>query len=105
MDQNIRDTILEAMEASLEAQLSAIRRLREKAAKAAAPKRTRGGSQLDMVYDVLKEAGQPLHLNEIISRVNLRFGVKVDSDSLGSAITKRVVKKQTFSRTAKSTFA
>ena len=105
MDNNIRDTILEAMEASLEAQLNAVRRLRKQEAEAVAPKRPRGRSQMGMVYDVLKDAGVPLHMNEIISRVSARFGVKVDPDSLGSALTKRVVKGQVFCRPAKNTFA
>ena len=60
---------------------------------------------MGMVYDVLKDAGEPLHMNKIISRVNARFGVNVDPDSLGSALTKRVVKGQTFCRPAKNTFA
>jgi hypothetical protein len=105
MDNNIRDAILEATEASLEAQLNSVRRLRKKDAEAAAPKRPRGQSQIGMVFDVLKDAGQPLHLNEIISRVNARFATKVDPDSLGSALTKRVVKGQVFCRPDKNTFA
>ncbi len=105
MNDNVRDTILEAMEASLEAQLSAVKRLRKAAAKAATPKRSRGKSQMDMVHDVLIEVGQPLHLSEIIARVNARFAVKVDPDSLGSALTKRVVKADRFCRPAKNTFA
>jgi len=104
MNDPIRDTILEAIEASLEAQLNAVRKLRKTAAKAAAPKRSRGRSQMDMVYDVLVEAGGPLHLNEIVSRVNAKFAAKVDPDSLGSALTKRVVKAQRFFRPAKNTF-
>jgi hypothetical protein len=47
----------------------------------------------------------PLHLNEIVSRVNARFSVKADPDSLGSALTKKVVKKQRFARPGKSIFA
>jgi len=105
MEDNIRDTILEAIEASLEAQLNAVKKLRKQEAKASAPKRPRGRSQIDMVHDVLHDAGQPLHLNEIISRVNARFAAKVDPDSLGSALTKRVVKGERFSRPAKNTFA
>jgi hypothetical protein len=104
MSENLRDTVLEAIEASLEAQLGAVRKLRNLEAKAAKPKRSRGRSQMDMAYDVLIEAGEPLHLNEIVLRVNARFDAKVDPDSLGSALTKRVVKKERFSRPAKNTF-
>jgi hypothetical protein len=104
MSENLRDTVLEAIEASLEAQLNAVRKLRNQDAKVAAPKHPKGRSQMDMAYDVLLEAGEPLHLNEIVSRVNAKFATKVDPDSLGSALTKRVVKAQRFSRPAKNTF-
>jgi hypothetical protein len=105
MQNDIRSTVLEAIEASLEAQLSAIRKLRKAEALAATPKRSRGMSQMDMAYDVLRDAGEPLHLNEIVSRVNARFAIKADPDSLGSALTKKVVKKQRFTRPGKSIFA
>ena len=105
MDEPIRDIIFEAVEASLEAQLGAIRRLRNKSAEAAKPKAPRGKSQIGMVFDVLSEANQPLHLSAIIERVYGRFGVRLDADSIGSALTKRVVKKDLFSRPAKNTFA
>lgn len=105
MSEPIRDIILEAVEASLEAQLSAIRRLRNKSAEATKAKTTKGKSQIGMVVDVLTEAKQPLHLNAIIEQVQARFGVRLDPDSIGSALTKRVVKKERFARTAKNTFA
>jgi hypothetical protein len=105
MENDIRNTILEAIEAALEAQLGAVRKLRKAEAQAASPKRSRGLSQMDMAYDVLRDAGGPLHLNEIVSRVSAKFAIKADPDSLGSALTKKVVKKQRFARTGKSTFA
>jgi hypothetical protein len=101
----IREIILEAMEASLEAQLSAIRKLRKKPELVAEVKTSKGKSQIGMVRDVLEEARQPLHLNVIIDRVQARFGVRLDPDSIGSALTKRVVKKELFIRPAKNTFA
>ena len=105
MSEPIREIILEAMEASLEAQLSAIRKLRKGPVGTSEPKGSKGKSQISMVVDVLSEAAQPLHLNVIIERVQARFGVRLDPDSIGSAITKRVVKKELFSRPAKNTFA
>ena len=105
MSEPIREIILEAMEASLEAQLSAIRKLRKGPGGITEPRSSKGKSQIGMVVDVLSEAAQPLHLSVIIERVQARFGVRLDPDSIGSAITKRVVKKELFSRPAKNTFA
>lgn len=103
MNDSIRDVVLEAVEASLEAQLGAIRRLRKAEAKPAASVK-RSKSQISMVEDVLIEAGTPLHLREIIQKVNEKFAVRIDPDSIGSALTKRVVKGQRFSRPSKNTF-
>lgn len=105
MSDSVRDTVLEAIEASLEAQLRAIRRLRKEGALAPEPKRKRGTSHMDMVEDVLRDAGEPLHIREILTRIERKFNVKLDPDSLGSALTKRVVKKQRFQRVQKNTFA
>lgn len=46
-----------------------------------------------------------MHLREILSKVEERFGFRPDPDSLGSALTKRVVKKERFSRPDRNTFA
>jgi hypothetical protein len=104
MNEPIRDAVLEAIEASLEAQLLAIRRLRKKE-QSPPEKPKRRKSQMDMVQDILVEAGEPLHLLEIVRRVNRKFGITADPDSLGSALTKRVVKKERFARPGKNTFA
>lgn len=105
MSEPIRDTVLEVIEASLEAQLLAVRRLRRRTSVPTAPKRRKGRSQVDLVEDVLREAGRPMHLREILSKVEERFGFRPDPDSLGSALTKRVVKKERFSRPDRNTFA
>ena len=105
MNEPIREIVLEAIEASLEAQLNAIRKLRKKEDVATKVAPAKGRSQIGMVRDVLFEAGEPLHLNIIIERVHAKFGVRMDSDSIGSALTKRVVKKDIFARPAKNTFA
>lgn len=104
MDDSVRDTILETMEASLEAQLNAVRRLR-KAGPVERPPRKKGKSHVDMVYDVLVDSGSALHLKEIVRSVEARFGVKLDPDSLVSALTKCVLKGDRFARPAKNTFS
>ena len=108
--QPIRDTILGALEECLDAQLQAVRRLRraptQRVAKGAAakePKESR--SQVDLAYDILKEAPQPLHISELLSRIKTRFGRQIDRESLVSALTKRVARADRFVRSGKNTFA
>ena len=106
----IRDTILETFEECLDAQLRAIRGLRRAGPQSAKAARQAQGvkesrSQVDMAYDILKEAAQPLHIAEILSQIKTRFGRQVDRESLVSALTKRVARTDRFMRTGKNTFA
>ena len=63
MNDDIKDIVLSAFEASLEAQLRAIRRLRQGQAREARPRPMKGRSQVDMAYDILKKARAPLHVS------------------------------------------
>lgn len=103
----IRETILETVEACLDAQLRAVRKLRSASSKDATPagaQTNKGRSQLDMAFDILKEAGRPLHIGELLERIHTRFGQRVDRESLVSALTKRVLRADRFMRTEKNTF-
>ena len=99
----IRETILEAMSESLEAQLRAVRRLRGEGT--VEERRERSMSQVDMAYDILTRARKPLHVTEIIDRVEKVHGPRLDRESLVSALSKRVARKDRFVRTDKNTFA
>jgi hypothetical protein len=108
--QPIRDTILGTLEECLDAQLQAVRRLRRtsnQSAKGIAPAKElkESRSQVDMAHDILKEAAQPLHISELLSRIKTRFGRQIDRESLVSALTKRVARADRFVRTGKNTFA
>jgi len=105
MADDVRDTILGVIEASLDAQLRAVRRLRHGEPKRARPRLRQGRSQVDMAYDVLKKAGAPLHIAEILARIHTAFRVTVDRESLVSSLTKKVMRGDRFVRTDKSTFA
>lgn len=102
-DDDVRDVILGAVEASLEAQLRAVRRLRH-GAPVSPPARARGRSQVDMAYDILQSARGALHITEILRRMETRFGVAVDRESLVSSLTKKVARGDRFVRTEKNTF-
>lgn len=105
MDESIiKSTILDTIEASLSAQLRAVRRLRsgEQAAKPRSPRE--GMSQVDMAYDILKKAGVPLHVSEIIARIEHVHGQRVDRESLASALIKKVRRNNRFVRSDKNVF-
>jgi hypothetical protein len=104
MTNDLRDVFLSIFEASLYAQLRAVRRLRH--GETAATLRSRKGrSQVDMAYDVLKKARSPLHVSELLARIQAFFGVTVDRESLVSSLSKKVARQDRFLRTGKNTFS
>lgn len=104
MDNDLKDVILGVFEASLEAQLRAVRRLRQGEPEAAQPRRRKGLSQVDMAFDILKKARAPLHVSVILERIQTQFGISVDRESLVSSLTKKVARGDRFLRPEKNTF-
>jgi DNA-directed RNA polymerase delta subunit len=104
MNDNLKESILSIFEATLEAQLRAVRRLRHGDTAALPPRRRKGLSQVDMAYDVLKKARSPLHVSELLDRIHASFGVTVDRESLVSSLTKKIARQNRFLRTEKNTF-
>ena len=105
MSEDVRQTILETVEASLEAQLAAIRRLRGKIATPVKPRPEKRKSNLSIAIDLLIAEGGPLHASEIIRRAHVSFGRRLDRESLVSALTKCVARHDRFTRPAPNTFA
>ncbi len=103
MSDNVQEVILKTIEASLEAQLRAVRRLRKGSIEDVTASR-KSRSQLSVVYDVLNKSGVPLHVSEIIERAKVDFDCTIDRESIVSSLSKKVVKKDTFRRTDKNTF-
>ncbi len=66
--------------------------------------RSKRTSNLSMIEAVLKAAGKPLHVTEIIAAVETEFGVILDRDSLSSTLGKQVHKEKRFVRVAPNTF-
>lgn len=99
----IESAILHAFEVSLEAQLKAVKRLR--AGPPAARAARKGTSQISMVQDVLRRAGKPLHVLEIIAQVEKLHGLKLDRESIVSTLTKKVNRGDRFVRPDKNVFA
>jgi DNA-directed RNA polymerase delta subunit len=105
MPDDLKDAILSIIEASLDAQLRAVRRLRRGPQESLAmPSRSRL-SQVDMAYDILKKARSPLHIAEILARIQATYHVAIDRESLVSSLTKKVARGDRFLRSGKNTFA
>jgi hypothetical protein len=105
MNDETRDLILNVFEASLDAQLRAVRRLRQPQAPAAVPRRRKSLSQVDMAFDILKRARSALHISVILDRIQSQFSVTVDRESLVSSLTKKVARGDRFLRPEKNTFS
>jgi len=104
MESELRDTVLEAVEECLDAQLRAVRRLRKTGSAPPPPRRKTRMSQADMAYDILTKARKALHVTELLERMGKSFQVTVDRESLVSALTKKVMRGDRFIRTGKNTF-
>lgn len=104
MNDETKDLILSVFESSLEAQLRAVRRLRQ-GESPSEPRRRKGLSQVDMAFDILKKARAPLHVFQILERIQTQFGAAVDRESLVSSLSKKVARGDRFLRPEKNTFA
>lgn len=105
MNDDLKQTMLSIFEASLDAQLRAVRRLRQGKTDSPKPSSRSGLSQVDMAYDVLKKARAPLHVSDLLARIQSSFSVTIDRESLVSSLTKKVARGDRFLRTDKNTFS
>ena len=105
MDTDLRDTVLEALEECLDAQLRAVRRLRKAGHEPPHARAKKRMSQVDMALDILMKARKPLHIIELLDRIEKTFQTLVDRESLVSSLTKKVMRGDRFVRTGKNTFA
>jgi hypothetical protein len=100
--EEIREVLLDVLIDSTQAQLRALKRLRGVAEEP--KKKKRGMSQVSMVYDILARASRPLHVSEILKRVEQAHGVPLDRESIVSALTKKLARDPRLVRTDKNTF-
>jgi hypothetical protein len=101
--EEIRDIILDSMVVSLEAQVRALKRLRGTVEEDEPRKKSL--SNLDIVFNILNASEMPLHISQIIADAEKTFSVKLERESLVSALSKKVMKGERFVRTGKNTFA
>jgi hypothetical protein len=69
------------------------------------PKPKKRTSKAEVVEHVLRIAGRPLHISEIIQIANRDFQVQLERDSIVSILIKKIKAGQRFIRTAPNTFA
>jgi hypothetical protein len=58
-----------------------------------------------MAFDILKKARAPLHVSQILDRIQTQFSVTIDRESLVSSLTKKVARGDRFLRPEKNTFS
>ena len=61
-------------------------------------------SKMSIITDILSAAGTPLHVSEIIRLAEQQYGIKLDRESMVSALTKKVKKGVGFVRTGPNIF-
>jgi hypothetical protein len=104
MNSITKNDLIDVLENSTLAQLRALRALRRAEQRPAAPAGTKRKSNMDIVYDILLAAKGPLHIHDIIQRAKKQHHRQLRRESLVSALTKKVLDQNTFSRTAPNTF-
>jgi hypothetical protein len=106
MENKIVAEILTFYEALIRAQLNVIKQFRQRLEleeiKTVKEKRM---SQMDMVYDILVHAHSPLHVDEIIALAQVQFDLKLDKESVVSALAKRIKRHDRFIKTGPNTYA
>ena len=104
MEKKNTEDLLGIFEALLSAQLRAVRQLQSGASEKKAARRERM-SHMEMAVDVLKKARTPLHISALLEQIESQHGVRVDRESMVSALVKKVRREQGITRTAPNTFA
>ena len=105
--EDIKEIILQIMEIQLESQLRAIRQLQGKPAAEpviAVRRGRRRQSLVDLSVQVLTEEGKPLHVNELVRLLQVRFGRLADRDTLSSALAKKARRGILLHQSAPATF-
>jgi DNA-directed RNA polymerase delta subunit len=106
MDNNIVDEILTFYEALTRAQLSVIKQFRKRLGlKEIETPREKRMSQMDMIYDILTKSQSPMHVDDIIAVARATFDIKLDKESVVSALAKRIKRHDRFIKTAPNTYA
>jgi hypothetical protein len=99
-----KNDLIEVLENTTLAQLRALRILRRADQRPTPHLGSKRKSNMEIVYDLLLSAKGPLHVDEIIQRAQKDHHRPLHRESLVSALTKKVLDQNTFTRTAPNTF-
>ena len=99
-----KDDLIEVLENTALAQLRALRALRRSERRKTSPSEPKRKSNMDVVYDILVAAKGPLHINDLLARAKKDYHRQLHRESLVSALTKKVLDQNVFTRTAPNTF-
>lgn len=99
-----KNDLIEVLENTTLAQLRALRALRRAEHRQTAKPEPNGKSNMDIVYDILAASKGPLHIQDILQRAKQDYRRQLRRESLVSALTKKVLDQNTFTRTAPNTF-
>jgi hypothetical protein len=69
------------------------------------PQKQKGTSKIDTVQNVLRDAGRPLHITEIVEIARRDYRTDLERDSVVSILVKKIKAGHTFQRTAPNTFS
>lgn len=99
-----KNDLIEVLESTALAQLRTLRALRRSDQRPTSPPGVKRKSNMAIVHDILIAAKGPLHIQEIIERAKKDFHRPLHRESLVSALTKKVLDQNIFTRTAPNTF-
>ena len=99
-----KDDLIDVLENMALAQLRALRALRRSEHRKTASPELNRKSNMEVVYEILLAAQGPLHINDIIQRAKKDCRRQLCRESLVSALTKKVLDQNDFTRTAPNTF-
>ena len=105
MEDKIPEGLLNLYEILLSSQLRTVRQLKPRKTKKGKTQKKEGMSNIYMAIDILQQAQKPLHISEILSQVKAKHRIRLDRESLVSALVKKVHRNQGLTRTAPNTFA
>jgi hypothetical protein len=105
--EDVKEVLLQILEIQLDSQLRAIRQLQGKPETEPVILIRRGRrrqSLVDLSVKILTEEGKPLHVNEIVRLLQVRFGRLADRDTLSSALAKKARRGILLRQSAPATF-
>jgi len=103
-EKDVKKALIELKESMLKAQLKALKELKKEDGQTEQEVADKGLSQVNMVYNILKVKGRPLHINEIIMIAKEMYDINISRESIVSSLIKKVYASDKFIKTGKNTF-